>query len=354
MMWLPEKDDGWDRLYTVAAVPLRAAADRQSLLVEGVLSGQSVRMQPDRPWGFLYHEMVLTLSKPVFSIFWYAAHKPAYSPSSGADLRVFPWKVQIIFGLAWLNYAMTQHDIFIYLQTIPALVTAVTFTLQWHPYLRKRVRRTHETFVIVALSVLLIGTVATSVSPYMNAQVAQYALGAIAGLATLGQAGANLAEVWRFCFYATEDNARPPMFDFVLAFVGLLYGGAWTAYGFYGANDYFISIPFAVLALHSVIHLLLLGYAAFRSGGLETGWDSQSEAEEDDMTVDRLNRANTRSSYAGSIRSMPRSTKSYGNGIANGRPVGVIPEAVEEVHEDGPQERYPSDEEMGGGFAVSK
>ncbi|KAJ3140791.1 hypothetical protein HK101_003471 [Irineochytrium annulatum] len=241
---------------------------------------------------------------------------------------------------------MNQHDIFIFLQNVPALITAVAFTLQKHPYLRKRTRRSHETFIIASLTVLMLVTVGTSVSPYMNAQVAQYSLGALEGVATLAQAGANLWNTWTLVM----SDDRPPAMQFLIAGVGILFGAAWAAYGFYGAQDYFISIPFLVLAVHSIIHLLLLGYAAYRSGGLETGWDSQSEAEDDDMTVDRLNRANTRSSYAGSVRSMPRSyggpgnrNSHYGGGAhQQGQDVNGA-----EMQQAEPPAAYVSDEEVG-------
>ncbi|KAJ3317945.1 hypothetical protein HDU76_001001 [Blyttiomyces sp. JEL0837] len=202
-------------------------------------------------------------------------------------------------GLAWLNYAVNQHDVFIYLQNIPALIVGFSITLQWHPYLRKRVRRGHETAAVVCLCLITLTTVGTSVSAFINANVSRIALGSLAGASTLVHAVCLLREIVRNVF--GED--RPGISDFILAGVGILFGGVWTAYGFYGAQD-----PFIYWAGMSILHLLLLAYGAFRNG-MEMGWDSGSE-DDDDITVDRLNRASSIASRQRSVRST-RSNPAY-------------------------------------------
>ncbi|KAI8839860.1 hypothetical protein BC829DRAFT_447090 [Chytridium lagenaria] len=285
--------------------------------------------------------MSLTLETSQIFPSW--ALKPVYIPDQ--PVFIFPWKIQILFGLAWINYAAYRKDLFIYIQIIPALVTAVIYTLQWHPYLRKRIRRAHETSLTAGLTVLLVATVATSVSPFIDANVSRIGLGAIAGLATLAYAASTIREEIRMAFPTDGIFDRPTVMTFVVTGLGVVYGGAWAAYGFYGAQDPFIYVSFLVIAGSAIVSLLLKGYAAYRSGGLETGWDSQSEEEEFDQHVDRLNRANTRSSYAGSERSLPRSLSrrlppqgayddaTYSNNTSSGATI------MQEV-------KYPSDEEV--------
>ncbi|KAJ3213954.1 hypothetical protein HDU67_002262 [Dinochytrium kinnereticum] len=256
--------------------------------------------------------------------------------------------MQILYGLAWLNYAFYRKDLFIYLQIIPGLITGFVYTLQWHPYLRKRVRRAHETTLTIGLTLITVATVATSVSPFINPTVSRIALGALCGATTLAYAGSLVREDVRAAFPTDGGFERPGGFAFIVSGLGLLYGGAWAGYGFYGAQDPFVYVCNLVIAAASIISLLLLAYTAYRSGGLETGWDSQSEEDEFDMHVDRLNRANTRSSYAGSVRSLPRSLSKrvpsqtgydveYGNPAAEATSSGGAT-LMQEV-------KYPSDEE---------
>ncbi|KAJ3105871.1 hypothetical protein HDU97_007370 [Phlyctochytrium planicorne] len=256
--------------------------------------------------------------------------------------------MQILLGIAWLNYAFFRKDIFIYLQFLPGLVTGVAFTLQWHPYLRKRVRRAHETVMTIGLTLILLGTVGTSVSPYIDAEVSRYSLGAFAGATTLAYAGSLVRDDFRLAFPVDGNFDRPGTTAFIVNGLGVLFGGAWGAYGFYGAQDPFVYVSNLVIAAACILSLLLLAYTAYRSGGLETGWDSQSEDDDFDAHVQSLNRANTRSSYAGSNRSLPRSLSrrvpqnpydvEYGvEQSANGSSSGAT--LMTEV-------KYPSDEEI--------
>ncbi|KAJ3099038.1 hypothetical protein HDU97_003524 [Phlyctochytrium planicorne] len=240
----------------------------------------------------------------VLAIFLYAFRRPNYI--EGQQLYIFPWLMQILMGLAWLGYAVNQHDLFIYLQNIPALITAVAYTLQWHPYLRKKVRRAHSTAVVIGLTVLVLATLGTAVSPYLDPNVPRIGLGALTGLSTLVTAASFLREVIRSVF----SDQVPTAMDFALAGLLFLFGGCWTAYGFYGANDPFIYVANMVWVGLAVLTLALLSYGAFRAGGLEMGWDSGSEQGDDDVTVDRLNRMSSmRSSFAESTtnRSIPKS-----------------------------------------------
>ncbi|KAJ3117561.1 hypothetical protein HDU96_006322 [Phlyctochytrium bullatum] len=285
----------------------------------------------------------------VVSIFWFAYKKPVYIPEQ--EIHIFPWKMQILYALAWTNYAFFQKDLFVYLQVIPAAVTAFIYTLQWHPYLRKRVRRAHETWLTVGLTLLFVATVATSVSPYIENWIKRLALGAVCGAATLAFVVSCVREDIRLAF-PTDGTVteRPSAWAFIITGLGIVYGGAWGAYGFYGANDPFVYVCNLLIAAACIFGLLTLLYTAWRAGGLETGWDSQSEEEEFDQHIDRLNRANTRSSYAGSVRSLPRSLSrrvpsAYGQDPEYGVPVGVDGDASA----SGATlmtEKYPSDEEM--------
>ncbi|KAJ3218374.1 hypothetical protein HDU67_005923 [Dinochytrium kinnereticum] len=240
----------------------------------------------------------------VLSIFLYAFRRPNYVP--GQDLYIFPWLMQILMAYTWLNYATHRKDLFIYLQGIAPLVTSIAYTLQWHPYLRKRVRRAHQTAIIVGLSLIVLTTLGTSVSPFIDSKVSRIALGSLAGVTTLVQAFSMFRETIRSVF----SDGVPSAMEFAVWGLALLFGGCWTAYGFYGANDPFIYVGNMVWVVHALLTLALLSYGAFRAGGLEMGFDSGSEQGDDDVTVDRLNRmSSVRSSYAGSMtgRSLPRS-----------------------------------------------
>ncbi|KAJ3407982.1 hypothetical protein HDV05_005214 [Chytridiales sp. JEL 0842] len=280
---------------------------------------------------------ILPFTGIVLSIYWYAAHRPTYIRGVTTELNIFPWAMQILAGFTWLNYSMHRNDVFIYLQNIPAFIVGFAVTFQWHPYLRKRTRKAHEMAMVAGLAVITLATMGTSVSPFIPPNVSRLTLGGLAGIMTLIHALAQCREVVRDVF--AEDAERPPLSQFVLAGVGILFGGVWTAYGFFGAQDPFIYISNMIWAIYSIIHLSLLAYGAFRSGGLEMGWDTNSDTEaEDNMTVDRINRSSSRGSYAS--RSLPRS-------MSNRHSTYHEDEDIEVIQEPAMAQRYPIDDEEG-------
>ncbi|KAI8849341.1 hypothetical protein BC829DRAFT_391551 [Chytridium lagenaria] len=220
----------------------------------------------------------------VLSIFLYAFRRPNYIPDQ--ELYIFPWLLQILMSYTWLNYASHQKDLFIYLHAIPALVTGIAYTLQWHPYLRKRVRRAHQTSMIVGFTIILLATLGASVSPFLDQRVGRIGLGALAGATTLVMAVAMLRETVRSVF----SEFVPSAMEFAISGLAVLFGGCWTAYGFYGANDPFIYVSNLIWVVHALLTLALLSYGAFRAGGLDMGFESGSEAGDEDMAVDRINR----------------------------------------------------------------
>ncbi|KAJ3090250.1 hypothetical protein HDU96_003488 [Phlyctochytrium bullatum] len=258
----------------------------------------------------------------VLSIFLYAFRRPNYVP--GQELFILPWLIQIMMGYTWLNYAFFRKDLFVYLQIIPALVTAVVYTLQWHPYLRKKSRRAHETIIAVGLTLIVLTTLGTSVSPYLEDRIARIGLGTLAGVTVLAQVASMLRETVRSVF----SDQIPTAMEFAVAGLAFLNAGCWTAYGFYGASDPFIYVPNIVWAAHALITLAFLAYGAFRAGGLDMGFDSASEAGDDDMTVDRLNRMSSvrGSSYAGSVRDgvSNRSQRSFRNPYHDEPEMGTV------------------------------
>jgi hypothetical protein len=162
----------------------------------------------------------------------------------------------MLTGFAWLNYAMHQRDVFIYLQNIPALIVAFAITLQWHPYLRKRVRRAHELAIVAGFAIVTLATMGTSVSPFINENISRFTLGGLAGVMTLIQAVCMLRENIRSVF--SEDAERPPLSQFILALVGILFGGVWTAYGFYGAEDPVIYVSNLIVSYYPIRIFLFL------------------------------------------------------------------------------------------------
>ncbi|KAJ3297443.1 hypothetical protein HDU76_006555 [Blyttiomyces sp. JEL0837] len=295
---------------------------------------------------------ILPFAGVVLSIAWHAAKRPQYVRGSDLDnLHLFPFTTQILTGLTWLSYAVNQTDVFIYLQNIPTLVTAITITLQYHPYQRKRIRRSHETYIAIVLSLFLVVSVATSVSGYIPPTVSRISLGAMAGLATLVQAAAMLRESIR----SFSSDVAPPVIDIAVAILGVLFGGVWTAYGFYGSQDPFVYV--SNWAALSILQLIIVSIVTIRHGGLELGWDTEDEENmDDDGTVNRLNRASTISSM-GSIK-RPRSLNRSGN---NRGSYEVEPTVMSSMHQASmmqqqqqqqqQQQRYAynggSDEEMG-------
>ncbi|KAJ1549581.1 hypothetical protein HK405_008736 [Cladochytrium tenue] len=239
----------------------------------------------------------------LLSIAWHITKRPVNQPD--IELQVLPFLVQIFLGLSFLTYATNQHDVFVYAQHIPTLASAVIITLRFHPYLRKRVRRSHEIISLVGVLVITIVTLAAAISPYEAANAGMYATGAVAAAATLAWAAVTLRESVRIALAITEFS--PPVVEFATAALATAHGLVWAAYGYYYASDGFVSLTNLVLAVVGVVQLVLYVFGLFRRGGLDLGWDSDEYPEEtDDAIVGRLNRANTLSS----IGSRPRSTHS--------------------------------------------
>jgi hypothetical protein len=88
--------------------------------------------------------------------------------------------------------------------------------------------------------------------------------------------------------------------DFLHAILGLFFGGIWASYGYFLVNDGFIYVPHTLWLLQSLVAMGLYGYNAYHTGGLDLGFETSSDNDDDDFTVDRLNRAST----IGSRRSM--------------------------------------------------
>ena len=149
-------------------------------------------------------------------------------------------------AFTWLNYALFMKDVFLHANMIPALVVGVAVTLQWHPYLRKRDRRNHETVLIVGLSLISMVTLGTSTSININPMVSRIALGILAGLFTLVQVIIMARDVFR---ETISVDYQPPLVLGIHAIAALIYGGVWTAFGWFGSSDPVIYIGFAFVSV---------------------------------------------------------------------------------------------------------
>jgi protein-S-isoprenylcysteine O-methyltransferase Ste14 len=213
-------------------------------------------------------------------------------------MHIFPWVIQILAGITWLNYAKYQKDVFLFIANIPALVVAIAVTMKFHPYLRKRIRKSQEMALIVGLTLVTLVTVGTSVSTLIPENVTRYSLGGLAGACTLIMALVSFREIIRVAF----GENQPPANQLTTGVLGLLFGGVWVAYGLIGSNpDPFIYVPHILWVIYSVLQILLIGFAGYRQGGFETETFEidEEEEEDDDVTVRRLNRASTVSSFGG-------------------------------------------------------
>ncbi|KAJ3416552.1 hypothetical protein HDV05_001289 [Chytridiales sp. JEL 0842] len=246
-------------------------------------------------------DQIIPYSGIILAVLWYGSRRPIYQPNNpqGSDLHIFPWVIQILAGLAWLNYAKHTKDVFLFIQNIPALIVAIAVNMKFHPYLRKRYRKSQELVLIGGLCLLTLVTVGTSVSQFIPEGVTRYSLGGLAGLSTLAMAATSLREIIRTAF----SDAQPPASHFLTGVLGLLFGGVWVAYGLIGEKpDPIIYISNIVWVLFSVLQLGLIGWAGVKNGGFDTEThevDEDDEDEDDDVMVRRLNRASTVSSFGG-------------------------------------------------------
>ena len=213
-------------------------------------------------------------SKIVLALYWYGANRPSLKQSSYTDVSIIPWAFQLLSAYAWLNYAslnntLHQSDVFIYLQNIPALIAAISVTLQWHPYLRKKTLKVHEMSLLAGFLLITLLTLGLSVPISINPSISYYALGALAGLFTLIQIILRIKDLFtmvttNFAQDKLNEDAsvyplRPAARDFVLAAVGILFGGVWAAYGFWGTQqDPFIYVTNLVVSNEKQIASIVL------------------------------------------------------------------------------------------------
>ncbi|KAJ3025865.1 UNVERIFIED_CONTAM: hypothetical protein HDU68_006567 [Siphonaria sp. JEL0065] len=211
------------------------------------------------------------------------------------EIHVLPWVLQINFGIAYLLYSQSQGDVFLFVQAIPLLMNGLSHTLHWHPFYNKRLRKLHEYLLFFALIIVLITNAATTVY-FQNANKTVQQIGsgvpvvimAVFTTATLG------FEKWRLL-----STTRPQSLEVLVCGAGFFGSGLWTAYGFYGVNEDWVVCTSSILWLvFSVCHGLMILYGMAYNGGVDMGWETDIEGDDDsDMVVDRFNREPTIDGY---------------------------------------------------------
>ncbi|KAI9328740.1 hypothetical protein BDR26DRAFT_1012166 [Obelidium mucronatum] len=210
------------------------------------------------------------------------------------EIQVLPWVLQINFGLAYLMYAHTQGDVFLFVQAIPILMNGLTHTLHWHPFYNKRLRKLHEYLLFFALIVVLITNAATSVYFLnLNSRVQQIGSGVPVVIMAVATTLALGLEKWRLL-----STSRPKSLEVLVCGAGFFGSGLWTAYGFYGVNEDWVVCTSSILWLVlSVCHGLMILYGMAYNGGVDMGWETEMDDEDSDMVVDRFNREPTIDGY---------------------------------------------------------
>ncbi|KAJ1550825.1 hypothetical protein HK405_015801 [Cladochytrium tenue] len=262
---------------------------------------------------------ILPFAGILLAIAWHITKRPVNQ--TDVELNVLSFLLQIFAGLAFLAYAANQSDVFVYAQHVPTLASAVTVTLRFHPYLRKRVRRSHEIIALVGVLGVTLAALCSSISPDENPIVGRYVLGAVAAAATLAWAAALLREAARIALSLPDllVTVAPPPVEFASAVLALAHGLTWAAYGYFLATDAFISLPNLLLAVVGAAQLALYLYSLLRNGfGPGAGPDDGGYAQDydddaaDDAIVGRINRARSVASSASKPRPSP--------GISSGLP----------------------------------
>ncbi|KAI8840005.1 hypothetical protein BJ741DRAFT_597661 [Chytriomyces cf. hyalinus JEL632] len=204
------------------------------------------------------------------------------------EIHILPWVIQIVYGLAYLVYSQNQGDVFLFVQSIPFLMSGMAQTLHWHPFYNKRIRKFHEYLLFFSMGIVYVTTACTTIYfKIRNEQIGIIASGVMtvlfASLTTLTMALEKLRSV---------RAGKPRGVEIVVAGAGFANAAFWTAYGFWGISDWVVCSCSIVWLVYSAIHGLLIGYGMYFHGGLETSSDTDGD-EDSDIVVDRFNRAPT-------------------------------------------------------------
>ncbi|KAJ3064327.1 hypothetical protein HDU98_012256 [Podochytrium sp. JEL0797] len=206
------------------------------------------------------------------------------------EIHVLPWVLQISFGLAYMMYAQNQGDVFLFVQSIPFLMSGLSHTLHWHPFYNKRIRKFHEYLLFISLMIVLITNASTTVYfQHNNTTVQQIGAGIpvvlLAALTTISLA----LEKWRLL-----SGSRPKALEVVAWGAGFLGASLWTAYGFWGINaDWVVCTSSIMWVLFAIAHGLMIVYGIVYNGGMEMGWETEDDEGDVDVIVDRFNREPT-------------------------------------------------------------
>jgi len=176
------------------------------------------------------------------SAFFHSFNKPHYilnAHTQQPEIHILPWVFQIIHAFAYLSYGQLKSDIFLYLQVTPAFLAGLSHSLHWHPFYNKRIRKFHE--YLLFFGIALFCAIASGTTVYCsyqgrNMDIATGASGAMVVLSGFLMLGSLIIEKWRLL----NTGMKPRAFEAAVGVAGFLYGGLWTAYGFYGIQDWVI------------------------------------------------------------------------------------------------------------------